>query len=97
MRLEKQEITRKVYNSNNISIAVATAFERTGTEIKDLVKIQEIAEDLKSEFPNMREELMIKVLRNGGFGKYGVPFKLSVCQISVWIREELKEQKTYKI
>ena len=88
MHLDKQDLTTTTGSSiDNISLAVATAFERTGNEI-DINQVQAIAKDLISEFPNISQGKLIKILRNGGFGKYGVPFKLSVCQISVWIRTE---------
>ena len=82
---ENQTVVSKVQKS------IILAFERTAT---DLVNIEFMTKDIVSEFPKMKEEEIVKAIRNGSLGLYGKTYKLSTQEICIWIREYLKDRNT---
>ena len=71
-----------------LRIAIATAFERTGT---DPYNIDSMVNDIFTEFPNITEEQITKSMRNGGLGMYGKTYKLTTQEVCIWIRTYLKD------
>lgn len=82
---ENQTAVSKVQKS------IILAFERTST---DLVNIEFVTKDIISEFPKMKEEEIVKAIKNGSLGKYGRTYKLCTQEICIWIREYLKDRNT---
>jgi hypothetical protein len=66
-----------------LRLAIATAFERTGTEPYN---IDGMIRDIYSEFPKLDEAQIKKAIRNGGLGVYGKTFKLTTQEVCIWIR-----------
>lgn len=79
----KQEDCTQIFNQT-IQLAIATAFERTGTEP---FKIDSMIKDIVSEFPNFTSDEIVKAIRNGALGKYGRTYKLTTQEVCLWIRE----------
>jgi hypothetical protein len=50
--------------------------------------------DIKQEFKDLTVERIIKAIRNGSLGYYGITYKLTTQQICFWIRESLKPSKS---
>jgi len=89
MNLKQQsEICTLNYNKKIIA-SFKLAEQRTGfnlnTDFKSIIK------DLNYRFPELKEEKLIEILKDGSLGKYGQIYKLSTMQICLWIKEEIKE------
>jgi hypothetical protein len=83
----KQETT-ELRDSLNKSILLA--FERTSTEPNN---IENMINDVITEFPRVSKETFTLAIRDGSLGKYGKTYKLSTQDICIWIREYLKSKR----
>lgn len=81
---------------NNIKLGLIVAFERTGSIIETENQINYIAETLINEFAELNSEQIIEALRNGGLGKYGRTYKLTIQEICIWIRTYIKDNSPIK-
>lgn len=78
-------VTRDTKLSNSILVA----FERTGTTP---FNIDNMVTDIESEFKYLPTDELIKAIRNGGLGAYGITYKLTTQSICFWIREYIKAE-----
>jgi hypothetical protein len=76
-----------------IAVAVAVAFERTGT---NPFPIENMLNDIVNEFQDLDAGEIIKAIRNGGLGKYGRTYKLTTQEICVWIRQYINDRNSAK-
>lgn len=75
---------------SNFKASLLVAFERTGTEPKN---IDNIITDVLSEFKNITSDEIIKAMKNGSLGKYGKTYKLCTQDVCIWIREYRKSKR----
>ena len=69
-----------------LSKSIALAFERTGTQPKD---ISGMVNDISTEFPTIPIARILKAIRKGGLGYYGKTYgELSTQEICIWIINE---------
>lgn len=80
---ERETLISSLRNSINV------AFERVGTEPYN---IDNMINDVLTEFPRVSEDTFIKAIRNGSLGKYGKTYKLSTQDVCVWVREYRKSK-----
>ena len=78
---------------NDVKLSVVVAFERTGTDVKN---IENIVTDLMLEFSHVNTNDILQAIRNGGLGMYGKTYKLTTQEICIWIRTYLKENSPVK-
>lgn len=57
------------------------------------LNIDSTIEDIIREFPKVKEEQILKAIKNGGLGMYGQTYKLTTQVFCVWIRAYLKDPK----
>jgi carbonic anhydrase len=77
--------------SDYLELSLLKTELRTG---KSLINIQETILDIHQEFKNLGQEKIIKAIRNGSLGLYGLTYSLSTQQVCIWIREYLKPSKS---
>jgi hypothetical protein len=77
--------------SDYLELSLLKTELRTG---KSLVNIQETMVDIKQEFKDLTVERIIKAIRNGSLGYYGITYNLTTQQICFWIIEYLKPSKS---
>jgi hypothetical protein len=78
---------------NDVKLSVVVAFERTGTDVKN---IENIVTDLMLEFSHVNTNDILQAIRNGGLGMYGKTYKLTTQEICIWIRTYLKDNSPVK-
>jgi len=81
---------------NRIEKSIFLAFERTGLVINSMASIQNICHDLKSVFPNIKEENIIAAIKEGALGAYGRTYRMSSQEICIWVRSYLKANPEMK-
>lgn len=79
---------------SNLSASIAVAIERVGSEP---FNIENMVKDVVGEFPRMKEETLIKAIRNGALGKYGRTYKMTTQEVCIWIREYIKEETSKRL
>lgn len=72
-----------------IQASVLFSMRRTSTTELD---IENTVQDIISEFYHIPQEKIIKAIRVGSLGRYGLTYKLTTQQICIWIREFIKEE-----
>jgi len=96
IKLSKQ-LELQVSDFNDVKLSLYVAFERTGTPMETTVNaIDYVAETIIVEFKELTCEQIIEALRNGGLGKYGRTYKLTIQEICIWIRTYIKENSPVK-
>ena len=88
---QSPELQTRMYN---LQTSLLVAFERTATEPYD---IQNMVNDILTEFPNIKDENITLAIRSGSLGKYGKTYKFSTQEVCIWIREYLKQKNTKNI
>ena len=66
------------------------SFARTGKECTQQ-SIELITSDVIDEYGYLSTDTIIQALKNGGRGKYGRTYSLSVQEVCIWIDSYLKE------
>ncbi len=75
-------------NKDEIKKNLIIALQRTGLTNITLDTMDLIHNDIKSHFPKLTFTKFMKIINNGGMGKYGVSYIFSVQTISNWIYKE---------
>lgn len=83
---KKQEVMEL---EDSLRKSINIAFERVGTEPYN---IDNMINDVLTEFPRVTEDTFTMAIRNGSLGKYGKTYKLSTQDICIWVREYRKSK-----
>lgn len=75
----------------SIKPSLVLTMERTEQDLKN---IDNIIDDICTEFPKLKIKTLKEILRLGSLGAYGKTYKLSTQEICYWIREYLKQNKS---
>lgn len=76
---------------HNLQTSLALAFERTSTEPYN---IENMVNDILTEFPKLSNDDFTKAIRNGSLGVYGRVYKLSTSEVCFWIREFMNNKNS---
>jgi hypothetical protein len=74
---------------HSLKTSILLAFERLGTEPYN---VDNMINDVITEFPRTKENDFVIAIRNGSLGKYGKTYKLCTQDICIWVREYLKSK-----
>lgn len=85
-----QQTSEQKTLKHSLRTSILLAFERVGTEPYN---IENMINDVLTEFPRVKEETFTPAIRNGSLGKYGKTYKLSTQDICIWVREYLKSKR----
>lgn len=73
----------------NVKIALMVIYDRLEVPLS-VDKLNKLTEDLKSEFGDLDYNLLITSMRNGAYAEYGRTFKLTLQEVSFFIKSYLK-------
>lgn len=83
-------------NGQEIILAsIALACVRWNKQIENF-PIEQFYKDLKSTFPTMSLDFVVRGIKEGSLGKYGNVYDLSIGQVFIWIRK-YKEENTLQM
>lgn len=80
-------------NLETIKKSMVLAFERTNLPVFNL---DNLVNDISSEFKGKDINLITKAIRNGSLGLYGRTYRMSTQEVCIWVREYLKTNRVSK-
>lgn len=83
------EKTTPIYKELVASVAIA--FERVGLSPEGVQIIDNIANDINKKYRGIELKHLTQAIKNGAMGDYGRTYRMSTQEVSIWIREYIKE------
>lgn len=94
MTPSNSESNIQTYSQNEkiIAASILLAFERTATKPE---RIEGLLRDVLNEFDYLPTEQITEAIKKGSLGYFGSCYKISTLQICLWIREFIKNERTF--
>lgn len=86
---KKLEKTTPIYKELVASVAIA--FERVGLSPEGVQIIDNIANDINKKYKGIELNHLTQAIKNGAMGDYGRTYRMSTQEVSIWVKEYIKE------